>query len=653
MIRKGIVILFLSLHFLEGLDAQVPPTRGGRGDGTGIPDFETADSRSQDEFAADIDTFGVFYFNVDNPNRETPFSDSLLNNFQQYDPVRQRALDLKHLGNLGSAHSNIVYEPLFRRGFDVGLHQYDAYMVTGMQLPFYRLEKPYTNLSYTLGSEQSDGYLTAQFSRNFASGLNTSVDYRRISQLGTRSQYPNQNSRNTALAFGMWLHGKGGRYDGFLSHAANTIEQEDNGGIVQGPAEGEEFSSPSSAQVFLDNGQTRHQHREWMYTHYYKFGGKPDSLKGIRRAYTLSHQISHQKSAYKFFDPYSNADTSFFDRFPSFLVDDRGMRVFLEHRKIENSFRISTYKLTGGQKNRPVDQRDLLEVGLTHTWHDLRFEPMDSVINNLFATGRWNIHPGPALRLETYGHLGFWDNGGDYRVSGELFIDLKKLGGLAFMAASQLYKPNLIQHRFFLSQREVWNNDFERTLETNLSASYALPQFDLEITGRYHLINNFIYFDTTGLPRQTGIPISIAQLIVKKNFRVWHLHLDNTVALQRSTQEQQIRLPSVFSKHSFYYAGKWFGVLNVHLGVDVRFNDTYFGDYYNPVTGQFQLQNSRAVTFFPAADAFFGMQVAKFRAFFKMENFTSNFRDDLFYQTAFYAHPEAVTRLGIKWRLVN
>ncbi|NUO03764.1 MAG: hypothetical protein HUU01_24385, partial [Saprospiraceae bacterium] len=433
--------------------AQRPPT------GIGITGQGSSSTTNASVFAGqedfdDRDTFGVFSFLVSNPNRETPFSDSLLGNFfHQYDPARRRDLDLAHLGNLGSAHQFVYFQTLPRRGFDIGLHQYDAYLTRAADLPFYRLEKAYTNVGYTQGSEQADGYFTAEFSRNFADGLNFSIDYEKISQIGRQDQYPNQNTRNTALATGLWLHGKGGHYDGFFAFASNTIEQEDNGGIAKEPARGETFESPSSAEVFLEDGQTRHSHREWQYTQYYRFGGQADSTGHQRRAFTLSHQVNLSNSTYKFFDSYAIADTEFYTRFPHLQTDERGARFFLDHRAIENSFRISTYKLRdGGQKNVAKEQRDLLEAGLTHIHHRVRQEGApDTVLNNLLLHGRWLFQPTARLRFEAFGHLNLWDNGGDYQAGGALLLDFGKLGALNIQASNQLYSPNLLQHRLYLT----------------------------------------------------------------------------------------------------------------------------------------------------------------------------------------------------------
>lgn len=661
--------VFLFCFLLSGLtaaQAQRFPTSGSGG-------FESGSDRSQGEFEDQLveepDTFGVFIFFAENPNEETAFGDTILHrHFQQYDPARQRELDWRTLGNLGSAAEPFVYQPRARQGFDVGMHQYDLYLTRAEDLPFYRLERAFTKLEYMQGSEQADGYMKARFSRNFANGLNFSLYYDKISQIGRTDQFTNQNSRNTTFGGGMWFHSNNDRYDGFLSIIANTIEQEDNGGLDSLPVITGEFADPTSAVVRLEDGQTRHTHREFSYKHYYRFGGRADSTGNVKRAYTLSHRIRYNRSVFKFYDEYNDGDTLFYNQFPDLLTDSRGARVFMTHKEFSNEFTLSTFKLSQIQsENQARNQRDLLEVGLLHRYNKLEMEVTDSVVNNLFLTGRLNFRPGPALQLNTSAHLGILNNVGDYRLNGELFVDLKKVGSLKVEATSQLYRPTVLQQRFFISRQPVWDNDFNATLETNLRATYRLPWLDLEVGAGYHLINNFVYFDTAGIAQQTGIPLSITQLVIRKDFRVGNFHLDNTVALQ-SASESTIRLPEVFGKHSLYYTGRWFRVLDVKVGIDARYNTPYQPHYYNPFTGQFQLQDRQEVAFYPIIDAFFSMRVTRFRAFIKYENATSQFINDKladgtserdvlksrsYFQTANYLYPDAAIRFGISWRLLD
>ena len=218
-------------------------------------------------------------------------------------------------------------------------------------------------------------------------------------------------------------------------------------------------------------------------------------------------------------------------------------------------------------------------------------------------------------------------------------------------ALNQLYSPNLIQESFYVSQRQIRDNTFSKTLESQLSARYTIPQFKFEVIGSYHLLNNYIYFDTLANPQQTGLPISILRLTLKKDFKLGPIHLDNVVTVQ-SASEDFIRIPSLYTKHSLYYAGKWFKVLNVRLGLDLRYSDTFFSNYYHPLVGQFILQDRQEIGNYPSVDAFFSMRVTKFRAFFKWENLTNLVYDDqLFYPSASYLYPLNGFRMGIYWIL--
>lgn len=615
--------------------------------------------QNQQALYNDVDTFGVFAFYAENPQEERPFKDSLLNDYyQQFDPVRRRDFDWIHLGLVGSAAQPIVFQPVLRQGFDIGLHQYDLYVTPVQRLPFYRLEKAYTNLSFTQGSAQPDGILLAQFSRNFAKGINYTLDYQRISQLSQQTQFINQSNQHTTFSNGLSYKGPNGRYEGYFAYAANTINHEDNGGLITEPAQGGDFSSPSSADVYLDDARTRHTHREIAYTHFYRVGGGVDSLGHTRRAYTLNHQFIYGSHKYKYYDDFAQSDTFFYKRFPVLLNDDRGIRFYLEDRVIENSFKISTFKLDrkgSGKGNAAKRQRDVLEVGLRHARHQVSQEPVDTVLNNLFLEGRIGFQPNDRINVQGEAHLGLlWANAGDYRLSGQLQWNTGKIGALSVQFTNQLASPAWLQSSYYLTQEPLWQNDFKKTLSTHLWATYALPKWRIRVSGGYHLLNNYIYYDTTALPRQISAPISIVQLALIKNFKLGPIYLDNVAALQKSSEEDALRLPQLFAKHSLYYQGRWFKVLEVRFGADLRYSTNYYANYYNPVTGQFQLQNDREVALYPALDAFFCMRVTRFRAFIKWENFTSLFiKDRLFYQTAYYGHPTAAIRWGISWRLVN
>ena len=626
---------------------------GGRSSGSGNNSSTSGGNQQQVQLP---DTFGLFALYADTPLEESAFSDSLLRNFQQYDPTRRQTFDDRHLGILGSAHQPIVYQPWLRNGFAVGLRQYERYQINGRTMPYFRLQRPYTLLSYVQGSEQEDGFLTARFSRNFSDGINFVLDYSRISQIGTVDQYPNQQNRSTAIATGLRRMSKNKRYDSFLSFAANTTEHKDNGGIRIPPASAAEFATPSSATVFLADARTRYAQRELMYTQYYQLGGGRDSTGRARKALTLMHQFVYNNATYKFRDAFATVDSFFYQYwYPALLPDDRGARYWIEHQLIENSFQVITYKSTNRRPSKEAQvSPDFLRLGITHKYNNLQQEPVENRINNLLLTGNMQLSFGSRLRLKANGQLDVWDQAGDYRVTGELFLDLKKAGNWRFRLNNQLYLPTLLQQQHWITQVPVWQNStFSRTLETNVGAIYSLPNSKLELGGHYHLLNNYIYFDTTGLPQQFSNALSILQITLQKDFALGPIVLSNTVAWQKSSADV-LRLPDIFAKHSLYVDGRLFKNLEIQAGIDVRYTTSYFADYYNPLTGQFNRQDRQKVAFFPNADLFFSMKVTSFRAFVKWENATAAIRPGESLQlTSFYPFPDAALRLGIHWRMLD
>jgi putative beta-barrel porin len=588
------------------------------------------------------DTFNVRFFYQTNLNLLTPFTDTLLNNrLEHYDPARQRDVDYIQLGNLGTAINHQLYETRNHLGLDVGLHQYDLYQIRYQDIPFYKIKKPFSDLYFAQGPTQQDTYFKGRFTRNFGKGINFSVDYKRMNNVG---QFKSQAVINSALGLGWWYHHKDGKYNAFFNFVSNSNDIEDNGGVDFEKLPTTNIDRVFNIPVYLREARTFYVNREYAFTQQYNLLGKADSLdqETVQRNFILSHDLVYRKNAYKFYD--TAPDSAFYKHL---LVDTRGLRHFIRDNSIANTFAVITSK--SGKES----QRDLLKVSLEHQLHFLNQEPKDSTINHLILGGQWNFSPSERLKVQTFFNYNLWDNFGDYRLGGELFLDFKKAGTFKASMINQLYSPSLIQQRMYISEQLLWKNDFSKTIETSVSATYSLPKLRFSATGQYHLLNNLIYFDTLAFAKQISVPVNILQLIIKQDFKVWKIHLDNTIALQTATEEV-IRLPSFFSKHNLYFEGKVFKkIMLLRIGMDLRLVNSYYANYYQPLIGQFQLQDSQEVELYPAVDSYASFKIKNFRFFLRGENLTHFLSDKLYFQTAGYAQPYFTLKFGISWQLLN
>jgi hypothetical protein len=593
---------------------------------------------------AEPDTMPLLFTFALSPERSHQVGDTLPDrDFRMYDPARKQLIDWGTLGNLGSSARPLLYETPARRGFDVGVHAFDLYKVQPNDLRFYRNTRAFSDVFFSQGSTQFDGMLNARFSRTFEGGANVSLDYRTINN---RGQYRYQRDKHNALALGIWLP-VGKRYDGFLIFSKNVMRQQDNGGIMSDTVFGEGgFSGPISAEVRLpdERALTRVADQTLQLTQHLKFTGAKDEQK---RALRATHTFAWVKEDYKFSDESLARDSFFFD---TFLTDRRGIRHFTSLNRFDNTFTLSTFKAKNW--GRPSD---VLAVGLAHSYFDLYQEPRDSAFSNLFATGDFSITPSERFALKANGSLGLLSNFGEYLVNGEIALGFGKVGQLRAGLLSQRRPPSLLHHRLFVSKRLLWQNDFEKPLETSLFAAYALPLIGLELTARTHLINNYLYFDQSGVAAQTTSPVQVVQFIVTENFNLGPVRFENTAALQQTNRSEVVRLPRWFTKNSLYFAGKIFKKrLELNFGGDFRLNSDFRPDGYQPVTWQFHLQDSLSQKPFAWLDLFVTFKIQTFRGFVRYENFLSAFNDkEVFYQTARHPQPFGAIRFGIAWRFMD
>ena len=187
----------------------------------------------------------------------------------------------------------------------------------------------------------------------------------------------------------------------------------------------------------------------------------------------------------------------------------------------------------------------------------------------------------------------------------------------------QRYTPSLVQNQTYISQIEIWNNDFTKPIETKLSASYTIPIVDIRVDGNYHLINNPIFYDTLRTSQQFDGAVNIVQLLVRKNLTFGKWHLDNTIALQ-NVSEDIIRVPSLYTMNSFYFQGLIFKrkTLLLKAGFDFRLASDFFVPAYSEVIGQFYLQDDLEQRAYPIVDFAMSIKVTRLRAFFRIENIT-------------------------------
>ena len=619
------------------------------------------------------DTFPMFFHFPGDKNKVYPFLDSsLTNNFHQHDPARKPSLEYFNLGFPGSPAYPIYYKPAQRKGFDLGLHAFDLYLLTADKVPAYSLKRAFTQTSFYQTGEQNDGFFGIQFSRNFAQGINFSIDYNRLNQIGNASHFSNQKSRTSSLGINFWIKPEKGRYESYLIMAQNGILQRENGGIIALPDPGADFFSLSLATVQLKNGASEMKQQEFSIRQFFTILPrkpapvpvdsallnrvtdslslrprpiplvKPDTLAG--GYLKLAHRLGWKNSFYLFYDD-ALTENNINTYYKSFATDPRGLRNRIQANTLDNSLYIQTQI----GKKWIVD----VEAGLSQQLHFLKLEPADSTVHNLSLDGSASLKYSERLSLSGKANFQILDNRGDYFISGDMKLGLGKWGNILVTAFNQLASPDLIQKQFFVSQRPIWENDFKRSLTTQIGGEMDISRFKSNLGLTLSVIDNAIYYNVDGKPAQVDAPVSILQSSYKQQIQFGKFSWEGIFVFQITNREDVLSLPRLWTRHTLSLNTRLFKVLETRMGVEFRYFTPFSTYTYFPLTAQFQINGGNPDAPYPLLDAFASFKITKFRFFLKFEDISAAFLQTRYSQVYRYYLPTGGLRFGFKWRFLQ
>lgn len=618
------------------------------------------------------DTFPMFYHFPGDKNKSYAFVDSNLTNvFHQHDPARREKFDYFNLGFPGSPAYPLYFKPVQRKGFDLGIHSFDLYLLTADKVPAFSLKRAFTQASFYQTGEQNDGFFGIQFSRNFANGINFSIDYNRLNQIGSSTHFSNQKSRTSSLGINFWIKPTKGRYESYLILAQNGILQKENGGIIKLPDPGADFFSLSLATVQLRNGASELKQQELSLRQYFTILPKKllpvaidsnsliknDSLSQRTRPVPsitldtlegdylkLAHKLSWKNSYYLFYDDVlTNENIN--NYYASFYTDPRGLRNRMQVNTLDNSLYIQTQL----GKKWMID----VEAGLSQQLHFIKLEPGDSVVHNLAIDGSASLKYSEKLSLTGRANFQLLDNRGDYFISGDMKLGLGKIGNILVTAFNQLSSPDLMQKQFFVSQRQIWENAFRKSLTSQLGGELEIKKTKSNLGLTLTLIDNAIFYNVKGQPEQIDASVSVLQSSYKQQLNFGKFSWEGVILFQLTSRNDVISLPRLWTRQTISLNTRLFKVLESRLGAEIRFFTPFSTYYYFPLTAQFQINNGIPASPYPLVDAFASFKITKFRIFLKFEDIASVFIQTRYSQVYNYYMPTGGLRFGFKWRFLQ
>lgn len=579
-----------------------------------------------------LDSAYYNYYTIGDIENKTPYVDSILSGFQQYDPARLSDVDYLHRGNPGSASTSIAYRPRTESGFNIGYNVYDLYRIDENNFKFFDLNRPINDLFFSPSQGQASFMVKAKFARSFSEGINLSMDYQRLLHGGFYSQ---QAVKNTSFGSGLHYASKSKKYQLLTNIFVNNVSEQFNGGISTDTLFEEPFYNIlANIPVNIRDAAIRKGEQQFVVNQIYQL--RDTSEWNIK----LKHKFAISGQDYRFSDETTDSTLDSLV-YGGFIKETRGIRNAYQLNTLDNYAAIEL-----------ANKKALsIEAGIDFTRYQLDFSDRNETINSSFFRGKIRTTFRDIIGFTGHVNLGFLDYTGDFDIGGNIFLDLKGnrlTGGIKIYN----YTPNYNQQFLSINSINIWDNDFNKTYGTTVYGQLFIPATNTTFKINQSIENEVIYYDKLGQPVQDSGTLSTTQFGLSQRVNLWKFRYSLDFMYQIVSTDL-FGLPPFFAKQSFYFEDRIFNDnMIIQIGADYRYIEFDQGLTFNPINASFY-PTGEDFEKYDLLDVFVNFKISKFSVFLKQENFLDLFSTNLNYLIPTQPDYHSRLRLGVRWFLMD
>ena len=639
MIRYVIIFVFIGINFSY---AQKNALRGeGFGAINAKQDAPAAETSDKNEKKPPIDLYKFYTLQQDSTYVDTTLS---LKSEYKYNLLRKDLFGLLPFSNEGQAYNTLDFS--FHKKTTVPSFGFLAKHFNYLEvhdIKYYSTPTPLTDLYYKTVMQQGqsvDAFLTVNTKPN----LNFSIAYKGLRSLGN---YVNFLSSSGNFRFTTSYFTKDKRYILNAHFTGQDLYNQENGGIIdvtQFESGDANFEQRDAIEVYFEDASSKLKGNRFFMDHSFKLSKKnPNSLVFI-------HQFNQEYKFFEFIQPTVST------RFGTSFSNDINNKTRYNH--LYNKLGVA-YK--------------------TKSYGDLTFFVEDHNYNYYYnsvvydALGNVTVPNGLSDRINTIGGnytyftdkittrlnvsqaisnhtISMIDANATYKVNDKLQF------ALSFQKQTSLPNLNYTLYQSDYAQYN-WFHNFksEKTNQLTLTAASKWINF----SAQYKVLNDYLYFDNTSndlatllvTPVQYDKTINYLSIKASKEFKLWKLALDNTLLYQNVDQSSPIvNVPQLTTRNTLYFTDYVFKkAMLLQIGVTANYFTKYYANDYNPLLGEFYVQNETKIGAFPLLDFFVNARIRQTRLFLKAEHFNSAMTGFNYYSAPNYPYRDFMIRFGLEW----
>lgn len=245
-----------------------------------------------------------------------------------------------------------------------------------------------------------------------------------------------------------------------------------------------------------------------------------------------------------------------------------------------------------------------------------------------------------------------------------LFGDTLQIAGHAYF-----HRLNPIFYQRHFHSKYLWwdDTDMKKEIRTHIEGRLSFPKTRTMLRVSVDHLTNYTYFAqsyTTGSDSRTHHELTVNQsaenialltLQLEQAVRLGILNWESQVTYQKSSHSI-LAVPDLNIYSNLYLKFRINKVLNVELGGDVRWFTAYEAPDYNPLIGQYAIQNNGdnnlKIGNYPWVNVYANLKLKQAR-FYVMMSHVNYSSGNSYFLTPHYPTNQRVLRFGVSWNFFN
>jgi hypothetical protein len=611
------------------------------------------DSVKKNQPVATIDMYRVITL-----ERDTTYIDTSLTIQKKYSHnyLRKDTFGLLAFSNEGQTYNTLQYSlNTFSALPEFGFKAKHFDFLEANQIRYSSVATPVTEFYFKSVMKHGQN-LDAFFTVNTSPRLNFSIAYKGLRSEG---KYINQLSSTGNFRFTTSYNTKNKRYFANAHFVAQDILNKENGGITtvsDFESGNSDYLQRERLEVYLTDAKSFLKGKRVFLDHNFRI----NSVKGNNNLY-VAHQFNYENKYFEYNQATVESSVGgrtvyrFGDSYKTSGINDQ-----THYNKTYNKVGLAYENTTLGKFNFFVE-----DFFSNYYYHQILILDNQTVPASLsrridsyggqyeYQKNKWT---GKFLfsRSLTNQSLSDIDAKMQYELNDETLLsfqyqNINKLPNDNY----DLYQSSYVKYN--------WSNDFKNEKINSIIVNANSPWVNVSV--QYSTFNDHLYFADVSsaaeinlmqqiiAPSQYANTINYLSVKASKEFKLGKFALDNTLLYQKVDQSDFIlNVPEFVTRNTFYFSQNLFHkALFFQTGVTLNYFTNYFGNEYNPVIGEFFVQNKKEIGNYANLDFFFNAQIQRTRVYFTLEHFNSSFSGYNFLSSPNNPSLDFIIRFGLVW----